>query len=127
MSTKPPDKICAACGRTFAWRKKWARSWDEVRYCSAACRSAKPNDVDVALERSIVALLDQRARDATICPSEAARFVSGDDWRDGMERTRRAARRLVERGEIEVCQRGRVVDASRAKGPIRLRRAGPGG
>jgi hypothetical protein len=34
-----PSKICLACGRPFAWRKKWARDWDRVLYCSDACRS----------------------------------------------------------------------------------------
>ena len=29
-----PTKICATCGRPFAWRRKWARDWDEVKYCS---------------------------------------------------------------------------------------------
>ncbi|WP_454882842.1 DUF2256 domain-containing protein [Sphingomonas oryzagri] len=33
-----PEKTCAACGRPFAWRKKWARDWENVRYCSDACR-----------------------------------------------------------------------------------------
>jgi hypothetical protein len=33
-----PTKICAACGRPFAWRKKWERDWDNVRFCSDACR-----------------------------------------------------------------------------------------
>jgi hypothetical protein len=36
-----PQKICATCGRPFAWRKKWARVWDEVRYCSDRCRAAR--------------------------------------------------------------------------------------
>jgi len=36
-----PQKDCAACGRPFAWRKKWARVWDEVRYCSDACRDGR--------------------------------------------------------------------------------------
>ena len=36
-----PEKICAACGRPFAWRKKWAANWDDVRYCSDACRTGK--------------------------------------------------------------------------------------
>ena len=35
-----PEKICAACGRPFAWRKKWARAWDEVRTCSERCKGA---------------------------------------------------------------------------------------
>ncbi|MCR9150899.1 MAG: DUF2256 domain-containing protein [Rhodobacteraceae bacterium] len=33
-----PTKTCAACGRPFAWRRKWARVWHEVRYCSDRCR-----------------------------------------------------------------------------------------
>lgn len=33
-----PTKICPVCQRPFAWRKKWARNWDEVRYCSERCR-----------------------------------------------------------------------------------------
>ena len=117
------DRICASCGRTIEWRKKWAANWDEVRYCSDACRRRKVRPVDRALEEAIVDLLAQRARGATICPSEAARQVEPDDWRPLMEPARRAARRLVAAGQVEITQGGRVVDPSTAKGPIRVRRA----
>lgn len=33
-----PAKPCAACGRPFVWRKKWRKDWDQVKYCSDACR-----------------------------------------------------------------------------------------
>ena len=33
-----PTKVCAACGLPFAWRKKWERDWDAVRFCSDRCR-----------------------------------------------------------------------------------------
>ncbi|MEL6978577.1 MAG: DUF2256 domain-containing protein [Pseudomonadota bacterium] len=36
-----PRKICVVCQRPFTWRKKWARVWDEVRYCSERCRRAR--------------------------------------------------------------------------------------
>ena len=36
-----PEKVCAACARPFTWRRKWAANWDEVRYCSDACRTGK--------------------------------------------------------------------------------------
>ncbi|WP_374762520.1 DUF2256 domain-containing protein [Komagataeibacter xylinus] len=39
-----PSKPCATCGRPFAWRKKWARDWEAVRYCSDRCRSAKGSE-----------------------------------------------------------------------------------
>ncbi|MSZ56284.1 MAG: DUF2256 domain-containing protein [Actinobacteria bacterium] len=32
-------KICVVCGRPFEWRRKWARDWDQVRYCSDQCRA----------------------------------------------------------------------------------------
>nr|WP_295742740.1 DUF2256 domain-containing protein [uncultured Acidocella sp.] len=41
MKTARPEKICPACGRPFAWRRKWAKTWDEVKYCSAACREGR--------------------------------------------------------------------------------------
>ncbi|MFJ3861671.1 DUF3253 domain-containing protein [Streptomyces sp. NPDC090085] len=87
---------------------------------------------DRRLERAILELLEQRGPAATICPSEAARAVhaeagdggdGGDGWRGLMEPARDAARRLVAAGEVEITQGGRVVDASRARGPIRIRRA----
>ncbi|WP_299289302.1 DUF2256 domain-containing protein [uncultured Mucilaginibacter sp.] len=36
-----PVKICVQCGRPFAWRKKWEKCWEEVKYCSERCRRAK--------------------------------------------------------------------------------------
>ena len=33
-----PTKLCPVGQRPFAWRKKWSRVWDEVRYCSERCR-----------------------------------------------------------------------------------------
>ncbi len=72
-------------------------------------------------------LLAGRASGATICPSEAARAVSPDGWRELLEPARAAARRLVAAGDIDIVQGGRVVDPSTAKGPIRLRRRRPAG
>lgn len=62
-----PTKVCAVCGRTFTWRKAWAKVrvaacarspaslrerlrcslgsamqvWDEVKYCSERCRNRR--------------------------------------------------------------------------------------
>ena len=118
-------KTCVSCGREMQWRKSWAKNWDDVRYCSDACRKAKVTDTDRALEAAIQTLLEKRARDATICPSEAARVVGGENWRELMEPSRRAARRLVAQGMVEITQKGKVVDPSTAKGPIRIRLVGP--
>ncbi|MDX3801121.1 DUF3253 domain-containing protein [Streptomyces sp. AK04-3B] len=77
------------------------------------------------LERAIMELLERRGPTASICPSDAARAVhEGDDdgWRALMEPARRAARRLVEAGEVEITQAGRPVEPAEARGPIRIRR-----
>jgi hypothetical protein len=115
----------------MTWHRAWARDWEHVRHCSAACRRRGLRDVDRRLEESLLDLLDARARGATVCPSEAARAVAtadgagGDEaWRHLMEPARMAARRLVAAGQVEITQHGRVVDPSTAKGPIRVRRAG---
>lgn len=77
---------------------------------------------DRALEDAIGELLDRRAPGATICPSEAARRVDPDAWRDLMPDARRVAGRLVADGRVEMTQRGEVVDPATARGPVRLRR-----
>lgn len=126
------EKHCAACGRPFAWRKRWARTWSQVRYCSGACRRRRKHPQDAALEAAILDLLASRRPDATICPSDAARRVAPDDWRTLMEPTRRAARRLALQGRVRILQQGRAVDPGRIRGPIRIARgtttdARPGG
>ena len=80
-------------------------------------------DTERALENAITDLLDQRGAGKTICPSEAARRVDPQGWRDLMEPARSAARRLVDAGEVEMTQQGRVVDPASARGPVRLRRS----
>lgn len=120
---QPEPKTCASCGRRIEWRKKWERTWDQVRYCSSACRQHGVTPTDDKLEQTITELLSRRAAGATICPSEAARAVGDDDtWRELMEPARRAARRLVAAGEVVITQGGSIVDPSTAKGPIRIRR-----
>jgi hypothetical protein len=125
QETPKKEKICKTCGRSFAWRKKWERDWDVVKYCSETCRGNPPAEADAALEAAILGLLEERGRDKSICPSEAAKRVGGKDqrrdWESLMEPARAAARRLVAAGKIVIMQGGRVVDGSTAKGPIRLK------
>jgi hypothetical protein len=115
-----PAKVCATCGRTFAWRKKWARQWAEVVHCSDRCRSRRKRDETIELETRILALLAQRARGATICPSEVLPDEEKQDA-NRMESVRAAARRLGHGARIDILQRGGVVDPDHARGPIRLR------
>ncbi|MEM7694403.1 MAG: DUF2256 domain-containing protein [Pseudomonadota bacterium] len=43
-----PHKVCPVCGRPFSWRKKWAKVWDEVRYCSERCRRSRKGALNEA-------------------------------------------------------------------------------
>ena len=71
-------------------------------------------------ERAILTLLGRRDPGRTICPSEAARALGGDDgFREHMDEVRQAAASLRERGVVEVTQRGRAVDPLTTRGPIR--------
>jgi len=100
----------------MTWRKAWARTWDEVRYCSDGCRRTGVTDADRALEAGILTALRARRRGAVLDPEE---IVEGE-----REAVRRAARRLAARGEVEIVQAGRLVDPSRATGPIGVRLLG---
>ncbi|MEM6817259.1 MAG: DUF2256 and DUF3253 domain-containing protein [Pseudomonadota bacterium] len=123
MSKRLPEKDCVVCGRTMTWRKKWARNWDAVRYCSDACRKRGLSDSDRELEDAILETLRSRPRSSSACPSEVAKRFFGDGWRTEMETVRTAARRLENRGQIVITQKGKPVDSSTAKGPVRLRLA----
>lgn len=120
---EPASKICVVCGRTMQWRKKWERNWDEVRHCSDACRRRGSRPVDLQLENAIMGMLEDRRRNATICSSDAARLVGGDDWESLAEPARAAARRLCAEGRVVITQGGRQVDPSTAKGTFQIGRS----
>ena len=75
-----------------------------------------------AAEKAILDLLEARDPDATICPSEAARALDNERFRELMGTVREAASNLVSEGQIEVTQGGKPVDLASVRGPIRLRR-----
>ena len=60
-------------------------------------------------------------REGTACPSEAARLLDPEGWRERMTEVRETAARMADRGELDVTQGGAVVDVSSARGPVRLR------
>jgi len=77
------------------------------------------------LEQLILRLLRQREPHGSICPSDAARAAAPDRWRELMDDVRAAAGRLAAQGDVDVTQRGQVVEVSRARGPVRIRRHRP--
>lgn len=74
-----------------------------------------------ALRQGILDLLRDRRSDSTICPSEVARRLAPQGWRELMPLVREAARQLALEGSVELRQRGRPLSARAPwKGPIRI-------
>jgi hypothetical protein len=77
---------------------------------------------DVELEARILELLNAQPRGIGVS-SDAAALGSGEGDPHFVESIRRAARRLVAAGDVEIFQGGRVVDPSTAKGTFLIRQA----
>lgn len=77
------------------------------------------------LTSAILALTQHRGPDSSICPSDAARAVGGENWRDSMDDARTLARELAKSGAVQITQRGGVLDPDDVwRGPIRIRTTG---
>ncbi len=74
------------------------------------------------LAATVRTLLRHRRPEATICPSDAARAVGGEGWRDLMDTARAVAAELAADGVVEVRQGGQKVDPATATGALRLAR-----
>ena len=77
-----------------------------------------PNNIDP--RRTILTLVAERGPDKTICPSEAARVVGGENWRDAMPVIHAAARALAEEGAVELRQGGKPCATEGIVGPYRI-------
>ena len=122
MSATPADKVCARCGRPFTWRKKWARDWEHVKFCSDGCRRGA-GEVGASIDAAVMAALDGRAEGSSIGPSDVARAMDPKRWRERLDDVRAAAVRLSLAKRIVVLQAGCVVDPLVVRGDIRLRKA----
>jgi Protein of unknown function (DUF3253) len=77
--------------------------------------------LQVRAEEAILDLIADRGPEKTICPSEAARALAGeDDFRPYMEPVREVAAKLARDGRVAVTQKGKQVAIGEARGPIRL-------
>ena len=103
-----------------------ARVAAEPGRAAAAAQTALGNGlVGDRLRAAILALARYRAPAGSICPSDAARAVGGDDWRELTAQSRTIARALARAGDVEILQRGVVVDPEQNwRGPIRIRAVG---
>lgn len=73
------------------------------------------------IKKVILELATERGTDKTICPSEVARNMFGEKWRNNMQNVRNAAFDMEAKDEIIIMQKGQKVDPKEVKGPIRIR------
>jgi hypothetical protein len=74
----------------------------------------------VSIEKAILTMAADRGTDKTICPSEVARAMFGENWRAEMQTVRDAAFNLATQNKVSVMQKGEKVDPENFKGPIRI-------
>lgn len=83
--------------------------------CAGVAMTLSAQAVEQEISRQIAA----RGAGKTICPSEVARALA-EDWRALMPLVRDVADQMAARGGVLVTQKGVEVEATSARGPIRL-------
>lgn len=80
---------------------------------------------DDEIQRTMFSLLERRAPSSSVCPSDVARALAGEEhaWRALMPAVRRVAAALAAKGMLRVTRGSDEVDATSRGGPVRLRRA----
>lgn len=84
------------------------------------------NPIPPAVEEALAKLLRDAVAalpraGATVGPDEIARRHDADHWKRWMEPVREVARRMAERGELEVVRHGKPVEGWPWRGVIRFR------
>lgn len=99
------ESFCQSCGRPFSYDEIRAGVSNEVKYCSKKCRREKRDKKEKFIENEILKLLKQRSAEKSICPSEVAKIIDPENFRQVMEDIRCAGRRLMLSGEILITQK----------------------
>lgn len=73
------------------------------------------------VQNTILQMATDRGTDKTICPSEVARALFGEQWRKHMDEVRAEAVELYKAGKVLMTQKGELVDPDHIKGPVRIR------
>ena len=122
MRTNFPEKSCWSCGRSFTWRKSFAKNWDAVKYCSNACRKRKLSKIDQQIENTILKLLESQPHPTPLTTGQIADLLDFGNDKNLLESIKRAARRLEAKSFVIITQDGKRVDSSTAKGHLQIRK-----
>ncbi len=73
------------------------------------------------ISSAILDVATQRGTEKTTCPSEIARKLFPDNWREQMKNVVDVAIDLHNQGKIMITQKGMPIDVNRIIGPIRIK------
>lgn len=73
------------------------------------------------IENTILSTAAQRGLDKSTCPSEIARMLFPEDWREHMKEIVEVAIDLQHQGKLAITQKGKPIDTSKITGPIRIK------
>jgi len=70
---------------------------------------------------TILTVATQRGTEKSTCPSEIARMLFPEDWREHMKDIVDVAVDLHHQGKVVITQKGVPIDVNHIKGPIRIK------
>ena len=70
---------------------------------------------------TILTVATRRGPEKSTCPSEIARLLYPDNWREHMRNVVNVAIGLHNEGKVVITQKGIAVDVKHIKGPIRIK------
>jgi hypothetical protein len=73
------------------------------------------------ISETILSMAEQRGPEKSTCPSEVARMLFPDDWRDHMKEVVDEAIDLHNQSKVVITQKGQPIDVNHIKGPIRIK------
>ena len=73
------------------------------------------------ISETILSMADERGPEKSTCPSEVARRLFPDDWRNHMNEVVDEAIELHNQAKVVITQKGLPIDVNHIKGPIRIK------
>jgi len=75
----------------------------------------------IDIQAAILRIAKKRGSQKSTCPSEIARMVFPNDWRNHMKDVVNEAIQLHHNGCVLITQKSKPVDIDRIKGPVRIK------
>jgi len=73
------------------------------------------------ISATILSVATQRGKEKSTCPSEIARMLFPENWRQQMKEVVNAAIDLHKKGKVIITQKGIAVDVDHIVGPVRIK------